>query len=170
MSPMPRALAPLAVSLLLLSPGCGDDATGVGDLAGIRVDGGDLASSSLDLLASEDAGVVLGIACGDTPCAANAQWCCTSTQGKTGTCGFGPPADCGSALFYCDGPEDCPPAEPYCCVQNGVASCGSAVCPGTIQGGIAMCHTNADCAKVGLNACCPSTTGGPYRLCLMSCP
>ena len=119
---------------------------------------------------NNDAGTVVGIACGDTPCAANAQFCCTSNQGKTGLCGFGDQAaTCGSALFYCDGPEDCPPAEPYCCVSNGSALCNQGMCAGTAQAGYAMCHTTPDCKGTG--PCCASTSGTPYRLCIPTgCP
>jgi hypothetical protein len=119
-----------------------------------------------DFTLTDDIGSTVGIACGDTPCpAAAGQTCCTSTQGKTGTCTIGPPTSCGSASFECDGPEDCPPATKYCCVASGVAQCVSGPCPGTTMGGFGMCHLNPDCALVG-GTCCPSSTGGPYRLCL----
>lgn len=144
--------------------GLADLATAPGDLAGADAAAQDLGGSF-----NADAGTIVGIACGDTPCAANAQYCCTSNQGITGFCGFGAGAECGSALFYCDGPEDCPPAEPSCCVTNGTGQCRVNACPGTIQGGYAMCHTTPDCKGNGV--CCASKTGSPYRLCLPSpCP
>lgn len=150
--------------------GCGDDGTSsskdlsatAGDLAGH----GEMSMPPIDLLSpgGDAGGTVIGIACGTTPCAANAQFCCTADQGKNGLCGYDA-STCGSALFYCDGPEDCPPADPYCCVLNGVGQCGNNACGGTIQYGFGMCHTTTDCANVG-GTCCASSGGGPYKLCL----
>lgn len=155
---------PLLLALLVVA-GCGGAATG-GDAAtplDLSAAPDQAAPATMDA-STFDASPVRGIACGDTPCAANAQYCCTSNQGKTGLCGFGNEATCGSALFYCDGPEDCPPAEPYCCVVNGTAQCKQSMCAGTIEAGFAMCHNVNDC--MGSGPCCGSTSGSPYRLCL----
>jgi hypothetical protein len=119
-----------------------------------------------DFSFTDDIGSTVGIACGATACPASAGYvCCTNTQGKTGTCTQGAVSTCGTAAFECDGPEDCPPATPYCCVANGYGQCVSNACPGTNEGGYGMCHLNSDCTKVG-GTCCPSSMGGPYRLCL----
>jgi len=176
---LPAVLSVAGVSLL--GAGCGtptstDDLGGVDDFDLSVIPGADLSGGGDGSVASDlsgmfnfDAGTIVGIACGNTPCAANAQYCCTSNQGKTGMCGFGAGAECGSALFYCDGPEDCPPAESFCCVANGTGQCRSNACPGTIMGGYAMCHTTPDCKGAG--TCCASKTGSPYSLCLPDpCP
>lgn len=150
--------------------GCGNSAGGndmavaQGDLAGTVADMS--STGPKDFTLTDDIGSTVGIACGDTPCPANAgQVCCTSTQGKTGTCTSGPAASCGSSAFECDGPEDCPPFLKYCCVANGLGQCTQDACPGTTAGGYGMCHLNNDCTDVG-GTCCPSSMGGPYRLCL----
>lgn len=167
-----RILWAAALVLCIAAVGChGDDAGTNVDLQGDSATGTakDLSTGTDGGTFNTDGGSIIGIACGDTPCAANAQYCCTSNQGKTGLCGFGAGAECGSALFYCDGPEDCPPAEPFCCVSNGSATCKTSACPGTAQGGYLMCHTTPDCKGTG--PCCASASGTPYRLCIPTgCP
>ena len=165
---------PLAFTTALLSVmgaavvGCGHGSGG-NDLApgaDLSTGGSDLSTAPDDIGFTDDIGSTVGIACGDTPCPAAAGFvCCTSTQGKTGTCVMA--GACGAASFECDGPEDCPPATPYCCVASGVSQCGSTPCAGTTAGGYGMCHATSDCTTVG-GVCCPSSAGGPYRLCLIS--
>lgn len=150
----------LFVALGLLAS-CGGGSSGKADLATSTADA---ATADLAQASSPDLAQVTGIACGDTPCAANAQFCCTSTRGTTGTCGFGnDAASCGGSLFYCDGPEDCPPAEPSCCFSTPAAVCQASACPGTTNGGLTLCHVDKDCNAGQL--CCGSASS-PYKLCL----
>jgi hypothetical protein len=134
---------------------------GRADLAGTVNDGasGDLSSSG----AMDGPTSTVGIACGAMACATMAQYCCSDDKGKTGTCMSEATPSCGLAGdYHCDGPEDCPPAEPECCAQNGTSSCRAAgTCPG-----LTMCHTTmpASCG-VGIS-CCKDPSGGPFALCV----
>jgi hypothetical protein len=137
--------------------GCSGTAGGGGD------DGGapDLAGADLGPRSTA------GIACGASACYVDAQLCCTGDSGKSGTCDPVQAGTCGHAEFFCDGPEDCPPAEPICCVRNGIARCqsaGACAAPDAV-----MCHVVGDCATG--QACCGAPGGSPYALCLSSaCP
>jgi hypothetical protein len=134
---------------------CSSSPTSGSDLA---TPNGDLAMPAFDLAPRS----TVGIACGADACAATAQFCCTSTNGSTGKCYANPQiAQCGMSEFYCDGPEDCQPAQPICCVSNGIAQCASACAAPDV----AMCHSATDC---GGGACCPAP-GGVYALCLSHC-
>ena len=141
------------VAILLAA--CSSPPSGGRDLATSNFD---LAMPAADLAPRSTA----GIACGSAACAATAQFCCTSDNGGTGKCYANPQvSQCGMSEFYCDGPEDCQPAQPICCVDNGVAQCASTcTTPSTI-----MCHSATDC---GGGACCPAP-GGIYALCLSHC-
>jgi hypothetical protein len=155
------SLVLFTVALMSLSA-CGGGATPAHDLS-IADLAGD-ASPAVDL-AGDLAMSTIGIACGTTPCAATAQFCCTSDNGLTGTCGNGVASSCGASTIYCDGPEDCFPAQPYCCALNGTATCSSTACGGTQDTGYALCHSAKDCAASGA-PCCPSPNGGRYALCV----
>jgi hypothetical protein len=106
-----------------------------------------------------------GIACGPNQCASMGQYCCTGDNGVTGDCTPIPTQNCAKSTFYCDGPEDCAPAEPVCCVSGGVSQCTTSGACAMKTNGTAMCHTTADC---GGATCCPAPTG-PYALCLPHC-
>jgi hypothetical protein len=109
-------------------------------------------------------GSTLGIRCGGQSCASTAQVCCSSDKGLTGTCRFVQQGCQMGLAFGCDGPEDCAPAEPVCCAQNGQSSCQAAC--GT-SGGVAypMCQRDADCGDGVTVRCCPDPSGA-YKLCL----
>jgi hypothetical protein len=128
------------------------DLSSAPDLATRDLSHGDLARS------------IAGIACGTTPCAVFAQFCCTGSNGVTGTCVPANATSCGAAEFDCDGPEDCPPADPVCCVENGLAQCKADCFGATVA---IMCHDDSTC---GTSKCCPAPNGSPYALCLASCP
>jgi hypothetical protein len=164
-------MAPLALSWITLTgaillAGCksqspAPDLGKNGDLAGRVEDAssGDLSSSG----AMDGPTTTAGIACGAMACPVMAEYCCSDDKGKTGSCMSEATPTCGlSGDYHCDGPEDCPPAEPECCAQNGTASCRTAgTCPGLI-----MCHaaTPTICG-VGIS-CCKDPSGGPYALCV----
>jgi hypothetical protein len=161
-----RASFGLLFAVLMPLAACGGGGK-AGDLAVASFDLSSDATTPVDLTINGDAAMsTVGIACGTTPCAANAQYCCTDDEGKTGTCGFGSSVSCGASVFYCDGPEDCPPAEHNCCVQNGASQCGSSPCGNSNDTGYALCHTDADCSAIVGDVCCPSPTLGRYSLCL----
>jgi hypothetical protein len=126
--------------------------------------GSDLSTASGDLAVSYDLAprTTRGIACGANACLTMAQYCCTGDNGVSGSCMAIPQTSCGASEFLCDGPEDCPPADPICCVSSGIAQCtSSCLSPST-----PMCHTAGDCGGL---ACCPAPSGSPYALCLGSC-
>jgi hypothetical protein len=152
----------LAASVFALSA-CGGGAGKAQDLATSSDLAGD-ASPAVDL-SGDLAMSTIGIACGSTPCTAAAQFCCTGDNGLTGSCGNGVASSCGASVIYCDGPEDCPPAEPHCCALNGTAQCGGSACGGTQDTGYALCHTANDCGAPGV-PCCPSPNNGRYALCV----
>ena len=126
--------------------------------------GGDLAMSGPpDLLPRS----TVGVACGPVNCAQMTQICCTADSGKTGDCQPYPNATCGTTKFHCDGPEDCPPADPECCVEAGIAECrtaGYCAMRALSTQAYLMCHTNADCGSSAV--VCKIAPGSPYGLCL----
>jgi len=140
------------VAILLCA--CGTSPGGASDLA---TGGADLAMPAADLLPRS----TIGIACGANACGAMAAYCCTGDNGATGDCTPVPKQTCGKSEFFCDGPEDCPPADPICCVSSGIAQCASS-CSAPDE---VMCHTATDC---GGGACC-GAPGGVYALCLSHC-
>ena len=108
-----------------------------------------------------------GIACGAIACTTMLQFCCSADSGRTGDCQQTQNPMCGTTSFYCDGPEDCPPADKECCAEAGIGQCRT---PGycanramTTQAYL-MCHVTADCPQ-GL-LCRSDPSGGPYSLCL----
>lgn len=154
---------------LLLVAACSNPPRSSGDGGG---SGGpaDLAMSSYDLLNRSTS----GIWCGPLACTTTLELCCTTNAGQTGTCQDAK-MGCGATSFQCDGPEDCEPANPECCVQGGLAACRqSGYCLAAQINGTLMCHQTADCPQ-GMNCCSPpsssSSAGSPYKLCLVgSCP
>jgi hypothetical protein len=152
--------------VMLLVAGCGKGSSS-GDGGGGTHDltlPSDLAQATGDMVHP-----LAGITCGNMQCAATAQYCCTADSGDTGTCDAVNDFNCTHTFFYCDGPEDCPPALGECCVENGSASC---MTPGNCatMGGTLMCHKLSDCASETGTKCCPNTSvkGSPYELCLAS--
>jgi hypothetical protein len=147
--------AVVIVAIVTLA-GCGNK-TGGGDGGAGGGGGGDMTmTSSPDLLPRS----IAGIACGADTCTTTAQLCCTGDNGATGDCQYLQQQSCGKSEFLCDGPEDCEPANPVCCVENGQAQC---VQNGTCGGKI-MCHTSAtDCTPPLL---CHAAPNSPYSLCL----
>ena len=109
---------------------------------------------------------IAGIACGANTCTTTLELCCTADNGVTGDCEKQQNPACGASEFLCDGPEDCPPASPECCVNNGFANCyQSGVCAQT-TGSRFMCHTDADCKPFSSTALCHSPgNGSPYQIC-----
>lgn len=114
-----------------------------------------------------DAGITVGVVCGNAECAVTAQLCCTSTNGATGTCQSVTAPSCSAAEFLCDGPDDCQPANPECCLSAGFAACRAAGVCATISNASLMCHATSDCP--GGQTCCPSVGSSPYRLCKTTC-
>ena len=109
---------------------------------------------------------IAGIACGANTCTTTLELCCTSDNAATGDCQMVQNPSCGSAEFLCDGPEDCEPANPECCVQGGYAACRPAGYCATQTGARFMCHTTADCANFAGGATCQNAPNSPYALCL----
>ena len=159
------ALGSVVLAAALTVVGCGGSKGPHADLSVAA----DLATSDAmappDMTMGDFAMTTVGIACGTTPCIATAQYCCTDDDGATGSCGFGQATNCGAGVFYCDGPEDCPPVSPFCCAVGGTAVCGGSECGGTVETGFGLCHTAADCANNGGGPCCPSPMG-KYALCI----
>ena len=152
------------VVVMLALAGCGKapPATGATDLAS-GVVSRDLAVAH-DLATAATGDMVhprAGISCGSEQCAASAQYCCTGDSGKSGTCDAVNMFNCAHTYFFCDGPEDCPPALGECCFANGSATC---VTPGQCaqMAGKLMCHVDGDCQ--GLRCC--EAPASPYELCL----
>jgi hypothetical protein len=109
---------------------------------------------------------IAGIACGANTCTTQAQLCCTHDNGANGDCQQVQNPSCGDSEFLCDGPEDCPPAEPECCVSNGYAACRQSGVCATITGAKFMCHVTADCTPFAASALCKNASNSPYALCL----
>lgn len=110
---------------------------------------------------------IVGIACGANSCTTTLELCCTADNGKSGDCQKVQTQSCGSSVFQCDGPEDCEPANPECCVQGGLAACRTRGFCATQTSARLMCHADADCGAGG--HCCPAPAS-PYALCLATCP
>jgi hypothetical protein len=153
-----RRLVFLAV--VALSFGCSRGTTGAG--------GGPDFGFTLDLAMIADLAPrsTVGIACGATACAAQAQNCCSADVGQTGSCvpaNMSCPAN--NATFGCDGPEDCPPFMPQCCFTGTVSSCQDT---GACQSGVLLCHADKDCTSPA--HCCP-VPHSPYGQCSsVPCP
>jgi hypothetical protein len=148
------------------SGGGGSAGSGGGGSAGSGGGGGarDLATATTDMVHPR-----AGISCGTQQCSASAQYCCTSDKGATGTCNASNNFSCAAVYFFCDGPEDCPPALAECCVVSGSATCVSrGQC--TQMSGTLMCHDGNDCGGASSTSCCPAPKS-PYALCLGgACP
>lgn len=110
---------------------------------------------------------IAGIACGANTCTTTLELCCTSDNAATGNCQQVQNPSCGASEFLCDGPEDCEPANPECCVFGGYAACRQQGYCATIAGAKLMCHVTADCAKQNLpGTTCQNANNSPYALCL----
>ena len=130
-------------------PGGGDGGGGAADLS---------MGAAPDLTPRSTA----GIACGSNACTTTLQLCCTADNGATGDCQQVQNPSCGSSQFLCDGPEDCEPANPECCVTGGFAACRPAgYCASQVNARI-MCHVTADCTSPAL---CHNAPSSPYALC-----
>jgi hypothetical protein len=110
---------------------------------------------------------IAGIACGANTCTTTLELCCTSDNGATGDCQKVQNPMCGVSEFLCDGPEDCEPANPECCVIAGYAACRpSGYCATqAAQNARFMCHVTADCIPFQPNALCHNAPNSPYALC-----
>jgi hypothetical protein len=132
-------------------------------------DGGGGSGGALDLSTSGPPDLTprptAGIACGANTCTTQQQLCCTHDNGATGDCQLVSNPSCGASEFLCDGPEDCPPAMPECCVINGYASCYQAGVCGS-NNATFMCHTTADCTRFVATGTCQNAPNSPYALCL----
>ena len=141
--------------------GSGDGGGGSGGGGGAPVDM--TASGPPDLIPRS----IAGIACGAIACTTTLELCCTSDSGKTGDCQKVQNPMCGASEFLCDGPEDCEPANPECCVQGGYAACRPAGFCATQANARVMCHVDADCTPFVASALCRSPrNGSPYQLCI----
>jgi hypothetical protein len=110
---------------------------------------------------------IAGIACAANACTTTLELCCTGDNGKSGDCQMVQNPSCGSSEFLCDGPEDCEPANPECCVQGGYAACRPAGFCAMQTNARFMCHTTADCTNFVAGALCHDAgNGSPYALCL----
>jgi len=111
---------------------------------------------------------IAGIACGANTCTTTLQLCCTSDNAATGDCQQVQNPMCGASEFLCDGPEDCEPANPECCVFGGYAACrpNGYCATQAAQGAKFMCHVTADCQTVAPGTLCQNAPNSPYALCL----
>ncbi|HWE29794.1 MAG TPA: hypothetical protein VHB97_17410 [Polyangia bacterium] len=131
-------------------------------------DGGGGNGGAVDMLASGPPDLTprptAGIACGASACTTTLELCCTADNGASGACQKVQNPMCGSSEFLCDGPEDCEPANPECCVQGGYAACRpSGYC--AMNSGTFMCHTTADCTPFVATAICHAANASPYAIC-----
>jgi hypothetical protein len=107
-----------------------------------------------------------GIACGANACTTTLELCCTSDNGKSGDCQMVQNPSCGASEFLCDGPEDCEPANPECCVIGGQSTCRQSGVCASITGAKLMCHKTTDCTPFLPTAQCHDAgNGSPYALC-----
>jgi hypothetical protein len=151
------ALALVVVAGCPGSPKSGGDGGGGGN--------GDLVTSGPADLAPRG---IAGIACGASTCTTTLELCCTGSYAVDGDCQTIQNPSCGDAEFLCDGPEDCEPANPVCCVQGGYAACRpDGYCP-VAMGARIMCHQKSDCGAS--EECLGAPNGSPYALCLTPQP
>ena len=133
-------------------------------------DGGGGSGGALDLSASGPPDLtprpIAGIACGANACTTTLQLCCTGDNGASGDCQAVQNPMCGLSEFLCDGPEDCEPANPECCVQGGYAACRPAGYCAMQTNARFMCHKTTDCTPFVAGALChDAMNGSPYALC-----
>ena len=152
---MPRLLAALA---FVVVAACSGSPRPGGDGGGGATD---LATSGPPDLAPRG---IAGIACGANTCTTTLELCCTSDNANSGTCQMVQNPSCGLSEFLCDGPEDCEPANPECCVQGGYAACRPPGYCATQVGARFMCHKTTDCGPN--EQCLGAPNGSPYSLCL----
>jgi hypothetical protein len=145
-------------TVAIVALGCGNKPGGGGDGGG----GGNVADMTMvppPDLAPRPTG---GIACGADTCTTGNQFCCTADNGATGDCQMTQNPSCGSSIFFCDGPEDCEPAQPECCVTGGYATCLPAgQCDGQANASV-MCHDSSTCTPPAL---CHIAQNSPYAIC-----
>ncbi|HEX4462553.1 MAG TPA: hypothetical protein VIA18_31465 [Polyangia bacterium] len=147
---------------------CGGSSGGGGNSGG----GGASGAADLALGAADMTRSTAGIACGpSTACTNETQACCSGDNGVTGTCAQSTAA-CATDAYHCDGPEDCEPFLPECCLQGSTAG-GGAVSQCQSSGycamqstGQLMCHVDKDC---GTTLKCCAVSGSPYAFCKTSC-
>ncbi|MCU1277327.1 MAG: hypothetical protein JWM53_873 [bacterium] len=109
---------------------------------------------------------IAGIACGAVACTTTLQLCCTGDNGASGDCQAVQNPMCGLSEFLCDGPEDCEPANPECCVQGGFAACRPPGFCAMQTNARFMCHKTTDCTPFVAGALCNNAgNGSPYALC-----
>jgi hypothetical protein len=146
-------------ALALSAAACSSAPRGGGDGGGGAAD---LSTSGPPDLAPRP---IAGIACGASTCTTTLELCCTADNGATGDCQKVQNPMCGSSEFACDGPEDCEPANPECCVSGGFAQCRQAGVCATITGARFMCHVTADCTPFSAGAACNLAKNSPYGIC-----
>ena len=154
---MRRVVAALAV---IAVAGCSSTPKGGGDGGGGGGGATDLSAAGPPDLTPRP---IAGIACGPSTCTTTLQLCCTSDQGNSGVCQMVQNPSCGASEFLCDGPEDCEPANPECCVQAGYAACRPPGFCATQANARFMCHVTADCPTPQL--CHDASNGSPYSIC-----
>jgi len=150
-------------ALAVVVAGCSSGPSGGGD-------GGGGSGGAVDMRMSGPPDLtprpIAGIACGNDTCTTTLQLCCTGDNGANGVCQQVQNPMCGSSEFLCDGPEDCEPANPECCVFGGYAACRPAGYCQTQTGAKFMCHVTADCTPFVSSALCKTAPNSPYSLCL----
>ena len=134
--------------------------------------GGTSSVADLSLVSTDMARTTAGIACGPaTACTTSAQLCCSPDNGVSGTCEQNGDS-CATLAYHCDGPEDCAPFLPECCLQastsvgGGASQCQSSGYCATQASGQLMCHADKDC---GTTLKCCAVAGSPYAFCKTSC-
>jgi hypothetical protein len=144
---------------MVMAVGCSSKPGGGGDGGGGSGGPADLSAGGVPDLTPRS---TAGIACGDTACTTTLEFCCTGDNGATGDCEKQQNPMCAKSVFGCDGPEDCEPANPECCVSGGFAACRpQGYCASQVNARI-MCHVTADCTAPAL---CHSAASSPYALC-----
>ena len=143
--------------------GCGNKTGGGGD-GGAGSGGGGGGIVDMTMVGPPDLTPrpIAGIACGADTCTTSLELCCTDDNAATGDCQMIQNSSCGKSEFLCDGPEDCEPANPECCVQGGFAACRQAgYCAAQTNASI-MCHVTTDCTPPAL---CHTALNSPYGIC-----
>ena len=159
-------MRPLAFVLVVaLAAACSSAPKGGGDGGGGSGGGSGLADMAMGGPPDLTPRSIAGIACGANTCTTQLELCCTSDNGATGDCQPVQNPSCGASEFLCDGPEDCEPANPECCVQGGYAACRPAGFCAQQSGARFMCHTNADCTNFVAGAACNLANKSPYGIC-----